>query len=139
MPLLKQSATSDDNGGVRSTAVQELAKGWKDDPDTLPLLKQWATSDDNGGVRSTAVRELAKGWKDEPWLREFLTKVAINDSFKREKDWQSNPRQIALQFLVKQYPNHPQTLELLKDRAENDNDEKLQKYARKVIDNLVEF
>ena len=136
---LKSLAKFDDNEYVRRTAVQELAKGWKDDPDTLPLLKQWATSDDNGGVRSTAVRELAKGWKDEPWLREFLTKVAINDSFKREKDWQSNPRQIALQFLVKQYPNHPQTLELLKDRAENDNDEKLQKYARKVIDNLVEF
>jgi hypothetical protein len=51
---------------VRRAAVQELAKGWKDHPDTLPLLKQCATSDDNSSVRRAAVQELAKGWKDDP-------------------------------------------------------------------------
>ena len=135
LPFLKQAATSDDNESVRYGALQEIAKGWKDEPDTLPFLKQAATSDDNWSVRSTALEEIAEGWKDEPWLRAFLSNIAINDPFKREKEEQSNPRQTALEFLVKQYPNHPQTLELLKDRAENDNDEQLREYARGIIDN----
>ncbi len=32
---------------VRSAAVQELARGWKDDPETLPILKERARSDEN--------------------------------------------------------------------------------------------
>ncbi|MEO1791441.1 MAG: NACHT domain-containing protein, partial [Cyanobacteria bacterium J06629_19] len=35
LPWLKSRAQEDDNWAVRSAAVQELAKGWKDDPDTL--------------------------------------------------------------------------------------------------------
>ena len=30
---------------MRQAAVQELARGWKDDPDTLPLLKDRAARD----------------------------------------------------------------------------------------------
>ena len=32
---------------VRTKAVQELARGWKDDPETLPWLKERARSDEN--------------------------------------------------------------------------------------------
>jgi len=53
---------------VRRAAVQELAQGWKEDPNTLPLLKQRLQSDDDKWVRFAAVQELAKGWKNEPWL-----------------------------------------------------------------------
>jgi hypothetical protein len=62
---------------VRRAAVQELAQGWKDDPDTLPILKQWATSDDNWALRRAAVRELAQGWKDDRILYPFSNNALL--------------------------------------------------------------
>jgi hypothetical protein len=117
LPLLKQKAQSDDHEYVRQAALQKLARGWKDDPDTLPLLKQKAQTDDHWDARYAAVQELAQGWKDEPWMFELLCNCAINDPFVREDDWQGNPRQIALEVIIKQYPDHPQTLPLLHDRT----------------------
>jgi len=51
---------------LRQAAVQELARGWKDDLDTLPLLKDRAATMTNYPVRQAAVQELARGWKDDP-------------------------------------------------------------------------
>ena len=136
LTIIKQKTQTDDNEHVRYTAVQALAQGWKDDPDTLTIIKQKAQSDDNSNVRYAAVQELARGWKDEPWMFEFLCNCAINDPFVREKDWQDNPRQIALEIIIKQYPNHPQTLPLLQDRAENDPDEKVREFAQKKLAEL---
>ena len=36
---LKTGAQSDENWDVRQSALQELARGWKDDPETLPITK----------------------------------------------------------------------------------------------------
>lgn len=41
--------------------LQELARGWKDDAETLPWLKERARSDENDAVRRAAVQELARG------------------------------------------------------------------------------
>jgi len=131
LPILKQLAQSDDDGNVRRAAVQELARGWKDDPETLPILKQLAQSDDDGDVRRAAVRELARGWKDDPELFELLCDVAINDPFDRKYILQNNPRQTALAAMIELYPDRPQTLELVRDRALNDSDETLRKFAQK--------
>ena len=62
----------DDDGAVREAAVQELARRWKDDPDTVGLLKDRAAHDDNHDVRQAAVQELARGWKDDPEVQAFL-------------------------------------------------------------------
>jgi hypothetical protein len=115
--------------------VEALAKGWKDDPDTLVLLKQRATADDNGHVRRAAVQELARGWKDEPGMFELLCEIALNDSFERKEDWEDNPRQTALEAITKLYGDHPQTLPLLRDRAEDDPDEKVRTFAQKKLKN----
>ena len=64
---------------VRYAAVEEIARGWKDDPETLPLLKQWAQSDDNSDVRRTAVQELARGWKHDPETLPLLKQRAQSD------------------------------------------------------------
>ncbi|MBW4494896.1 MAG: HEAT repeat domain-containing protein [Oscillatoria princeps RMCB-10] len=133
LPMLKERARTDDNSAVRIAAVQELARGWKDHRDTLPMLKERARTDDNSAVRIAAVRELARGWKDEPELFELLRTCAVSDPFERQKDWQDNPRQTALAAIVKLYPNHPQTLPLLRERAENDPDEKVRKFAQKTL------
>ncbi|MBD0310594.1 MAG: HEAT repeat domain-containing protein, partial [Microcoleus sp. T1-bin1] len=102
----------------------------------LPILKQLAQSDDNWRVRTSAVEELARGWKDDPELFEFSWDVAINDPFDREEDWQNNPRQTALAAIIELYPDRPQTLELVRDRAQNDSDETLRKFAQKNLAKL---
>jgi len=136
LPILKQLAQSDDDGDVRYLAVQELARGWKDDPETLPWLKQLAQSDDNWDVRYSAIQELARGWKDEPGIFEGLGDIAINHPFKSKFNFPNNPRQTALEIMLKQYPDRPKTLEILRDRFANDPDEKVRKFAQKKLTKL---
>ncbi|MEG4546289.1 HEAT repeat domain-containing protein [Microcoleus sp. Aus8_D2] len=136
LPWLKQLAQSDDDWPVRRAAVQELARGWKDDPETLPWLKQLAQSDDDSDVRQAAVQELARGWKDEPGIFELLCDVAINDPFDRKYDWQDNPRQTALAAIIELYPDRPQTLAIVRDRAQNDRDPKLREFAQNELAKL---
>ena len=136
LPWLKQRAQSDDNSAVRQTAVQEIARGWKDDPETLPILKQRAQSDDDWAVRQTAVQEIARGWKDEPEIFEWLCDIAINYPFERQYSFQDNPREAALEIMVKQYSDRPKTLEILRDRFANDPDEQVRKFAEKELAKL---
>ncbi|MEG4289034.1 HEAT repeat domain-containing protein [Microcoleus sp. C2C3] len=133
LPWLKQRAQSDDYWLVRYGAVEEIARGWKDDPETLPWLKQRAQSDDYGYVRFSALQEIAMWWKDDPGIFEFLCDVAINDPFDREDEWQGNPRQAALAATIELYPDRPQTLELVRDRAQNDRDQELREWAQKIL------
>ncbi|MEG4093074.1 HEAT repeat domain-containing protein, partial [Microcoleus sp. Pol12B4] len=131
-----QRAQSDDDSDVRRAAVQELARGWKDDPETLPILKQRAQSDDDSDVRRAAVQELARGWKDEPGIFELLCYVAINDPFEREYDWQYNPRQAALTAMIELYPDRFETLAIVCDRAQKERDQKLREFAQKEWEKL---
>lgn len=64
---------------------------------------------------------------------EFLCDRAVHDPFQRKYDWETNPRQVALQAIIQQYPEHPHTLQLLCDRAENDPDEKVREFAKKKL------
>ncbi|MGZ3383284.1 MAG: HEAT repeat domain-containing protein, partial [Isosphaeraceae bacterium] len=57
---------------VHQAAVEELARGWRTDADTLPLLKDRARNDKHGYVRQAAVQELARGWRTEPETLAFL-------------------------------------------------------------------
>ena len=54
--MLKARAQSDENEDVRQSAVQALARGWKNDPETLPILKARAQSDEDSEMRESAVR-----------------------------------------------------------------------------------
>jgi len=121
---------------IRTKAVVRIATTWGNFSDTLPWLKQKAQSDDHLAVRRAAVQELGKGWKYEPWLFELLRDRALNDPFLREENGQDNPRQLALEIIIKQYPNHPQTLPLLRDRANNDPDEQVRKLAQNKLAQL---
>jgi len=82
------------------------------------------------------VQELARGWKDEPWMFKFLYNCALNDPFDRKEDRKDNPRQLALEIIIKQYRDRPQILPLLQDRAENDSDEKVREFAQKKLEEL---
>jgi hypothetical protein len=144
LPLLKTLARSKDDWVVRQAAVQELVKGWKNDPNTLAILKSCAFYTVSNDVlnqedwleREAAMRELARGWKNEPWLFEFWRDIALNDPFKCNEYLPINPRQTALEAIIEQYPNHPQTLPLLQDRAENDPDEQVREFAKTKLEQL---
>jgi hypothetical protein len=77
--VLKQLATSDSDSSARGAAIKELARGWKEDPDTLPMLKQFATSDSEAYVRRVAIEELARGWKEDPDTLPMLKQRATSD------------------------------------------------------------
>jgi hypothetical protein len=134
--LLKQSAQSDDNLDVRQATVQEIARGWKDDPKTLPFLKQSARSDDNSIVRQVAVKELARGWKEEYDIFKLLCDIAINDPFERKFGEYKNPRQTALEAIIELYLDRPETLAILRDRAQNDRDQQLLEFAQQKLAEL---
>jgi HEAT repeat protein len=136
LPWLKQIAQSDDDGDVRRAAFQEIARGWKNDPETLPWLKELAQSDDDVNVRRAAVQELARGWKDESGIFELLGDVAIHDPFDREDEWQDNPRQTTLAATIELYPDRPETLELVRDRAQNDPEQELREFAQEELAKL---
>ncbi|MHC5740044.1 HEAT repeat domain-containing protein [Nostoc sp.] len=135
---LKERATKDNNYDVRGTAVRELAKNFKDDPDTKTWLKERATQDNSASVRRAAVQELAKHFKYQAELFEIYYNCAVNDPFKDSHDllFNPNPRRIALEIIIKQFPQHPQTLPLLRDRAKNDPDEQVREFAQKKLAQL---
>nr|WP_256874579.1 HEAT repeat domain-containing protein [Nostoc sp. C057] len=133
---LKERATQDDHEDVRYVAVKELAKNFKDDPDIKSILKERATQDDNWDVRRAAVQELAKHFKYQPELFDIYYNCAVNNPFEREEDYETNPRYIALEIIIKQFPQHPQTLPLLRDRTKNDPDEQVREFAQKKLAQL---
>ncbi|MBG1267109.1 HEAT repeat domain-containing protein, partial [Nostoc sp. WHI] len=134
--FLKERATKDDNYSVRGAAVQELANHFKDDPETKSILIERATQDDDNDVRGAAVQELAKYFKYQPELFDTYHNCAVNDSFERKEEDETNPRRIALEIIIKQFPQHDQTLPLLRDRAKNDPDEQVREFAQKKLKQL---
>lgn len=99
-------------------------------------MKQRAQTDDEGYVRSAAVQALARNYKHEVGVLGLFCNVAVNDPFQPSKEKLimrsiiTNPRQTALEVILKHYPNYPQILPLLSDRSENDPDENLRKWAK---------
>ncbi len=131
--ILKECATQDDHESVRGAAVEGLANNFKDDHDTKSILKERATQDEHENVRGAAVQKLAKYFKYQPELFDIYYNCAVDDSFERKEKDEPNPRRIALEIIIKQFPQHPQTLPLLRDRAENDPDEQVREFAQKKL------
>ncbi|OUL20708.1 NTPase [Nostoc sp. 106C] len=129
LSILKICIQQDSDMRVRRSAILELASIGKHDPDTFSILKVCARFDKAWPVRRLAIVCLAQDWKDEPGIFEFLHDCTVTDSFKHPSYW-LNPRRVALAFIIEQFPQHPQTLPLLLDRAENDPDEKLREFAQ---------
>ncbi|BAY15177.1 hypothetical protein NIES21_09920 [Anabaenopsis circularis NIES-21] len=133
--ILQELANAkDDDKYVRRTAVAQLAQAFKDDS-TKFILQELATAkDDDSDVRQTAVAQLAKAYKSQRELFEIYYNCAANDPFEGSHDeFIPNPRRVALEIIVKQYPQDERTLPLLRDRAKNDPDEEVREYAEKQL------
>lgn len=142
LPWLTTTASKDEYDYTRYKAVEALARYFKNDSVTLPFIKQCAENDDCWTVRCQALEELEKGWKDDPSMFEFFHDIALNDPFKCTEDEyghkyiETNPRQTALEIIIKQFSQHPQTLPLLRDKAANDADEQVRKFAQQKLAEL---
>jgi hypothetical protein len=80
------------------------------------------------------VEFLAERWKDEPQMFEFLCNIAIQDPFQHEgSHHDDNPRLIALEYILKNYPDRSEVLDLLLDRSQNDPDDRVRKYAEEQL------
>jgi predicted NACHT family NTPase len=132
---LQDYATSDKSGNVRLAAIETLAINCPDDPNTYTILQKQTTHDDSD-VRCTAIQILAKHFRYQPELFDTYYNCAFCDPFERKQSSDTNPRRIALEIIIKQYSQHPQTLPLLRDRAENDPDKKVREYAQKKLAQL---
>ncbi|MCF2150026.1 hypothetical protein IQ276_027055 [Desmonostoc muscorum LEGE 12446] len=109
-----------------------------EDPDTRSILKDRATADNSGNVRGAAIQALAKQFRNQSELFEIYYNCAVNDSFKGKHDlpFNPNPRRIALEIIIKQFLQHPQTLRPLRDKATNDADEEVRKFAQEKLAEL---
>ena len=126
LPLLRERATTDDNGDVRWAAVQAIAGGFADDPGTLALLRERATTDDNGDVRRAAVQAIAAGWADDPGTLALLRERATTDD-------RGAVRQAAVQAIAAGWADDPGTLALLRERATTDDDNDVRQAAVQAI------
>ena len=126
---LKENVQQGVDWGIRQGSLEAITEHYHNDSDVLMILKQRVQEDEDWGVRSTAIDAMTKYFPKEPRIFEFLYAVVQNDSFTRNVAWEDNPRQASLQALLDHYPTHPKTLELLRDRAENDPDEQLRQWA----------
>jgi hypothetical protein len=146
--ILKTLAQDSKDWQVRDIAVEELARGWKDDSNTLSFLKTCVQHDSNDFIREKVMQELIKNWQASSDIYDFLYECAVDDSFNGVlyglsfddvEDKENLPaRQTALKAISEQYLDHPQTLPLLRDRAENDPDEKVREFAREKLAELEE-
>ena len=130
---------------VPCVAVHEIAESWKDDIDTLSIFKTSASYDckeslDNNSyyLRVTSLHLLGLFWKDAPGIFDFLWERTLHDPFVNQhpERVRQNPRKTALDIIVENYPTNPKILELMRDRAQNDPDEKVREFATQKLAKL---
>ena len=119
---LKQRTQSDENNDIHIAAIQELARNWKDDPETVLIMKERIQSDENTKIRTTALQELAHGWKDDPDIFDWLKALAQDD---KNKDI----RESAGRELVRGWKDNPETLSVLKHVFQNDDNHNVRSMA----------
>ncbi|QMS90286.1 HEAT repeat domain-containing protein [Nostoc edaphicum CCNP1411] len=150
LPMLKSLVQSSNDWVVQNTVVEELVQGWKNELNilsfVLSFLKESAQLDNFGYLKHNVMEELIKSWQTSPEIYDFLYECAVDDFFNPifwdfSTDSTSNrnqvpSRQIALKAIIEQFPQHPQTLPLLRDRAENDPDEQVREFAQKKLAQL---
>ena len=125
-----QECLSDKDSSVRMSALIRMSDFYKEEEATWEFLLDSLVNDWHSGVRWGAVLALSKNFLDRAEAFDLLYKVVKSDPFVREFDWDWNPRKEALDAIFINYPTHPKTLELLRDRAANDPDEKLREWRR---------
>ena len=133
---LQHLAVSDNHESVRPAAVSAISSNYKENPEILFWLEQLAVFDKNESVRRKAVEGLSKYWSYESRVMDLLCESDIeNNPFEDQYDIEDDNFQImSIKSLLEPHRHNPQALKLLRYRAENDSNEKLRKFVKKLLD-----
>jgi GTPase SAR1 family protein len=123
-----------DGGFARQAAIISLAKYYQTNPETLILLENLLRNDTNKHVRGVAATVICEHFSQFPEISELLYEIVLQESFLPKSVWNQNPRQNALEALLRNYSTHSKTIELLHDRAINDPDEQLREWAQEQLE-----
>ncbi|MGW5133162.1 HEAT repeat domain-containing protein [Streptomyces sp. NPDC004135] len=118
---IRARAQDDESAPVRRLALALLATGRGDDAATGEVLRDRAATDTDPHVRTDALRWYAVCETDAA-VAGFLCRRAVCDP-------DPQPRIAALQSLAFGWPAHPETVPLLRERSESDEDEKVRDLA----------
>jgi hypothetical protein len=112
-------------------AVRAIASNWKDLPDTLPWLKELAESKQFSAspIAGGAIPEIVNCWKDDPEILPWLMQLAKQSKI-------ANVRGDAFRALAKHWTKNASVVGLLRECAQNDDDEKLRTWAQEQIARL---
>jgi hypothetical protein len=136
--LILEECLAHEDPFIRWPAVEALAMYWPEDPETIEKLKRFS-KDENDMVRREAYKALQtnQSWLSSSEVIKIFLEAATNDPCEKPTvAWGENPRLIALKSIVRHYLNHPQALEVIRDRARNDPDKKLRKWAQEQMEKL---
>ena len=118
----------------RSTALEELSEKHPKHLKIFTLFIDRAEHDPDPIVRNRTAIILSENWMHMPNMLDFLSQLIVKELVKRG-DWMEwNPIENILKQFIKQYPHHPKTLELLRDRASKDLDKELRDFAQKQLE-----
>lgn len=138
LPLLRDRALNDAHPDVRIRAILELVRHFSDDPQTFPLLRDRAVNDEREQVRRLAIKELGKQTVDDVESFLVLQDRAINEPtlFPTVSDYPYEVRTLAIETLATRWATHPDTLPLLRERAEKDPMPWIREKAKKLADEI---
>jgi Trp operon repressor len=124
--FLKSCIESSKNYIVRATALCELIQQQEHDSNMLSILGEYALFNEEHFVRWISIYELTRIWQQNTEVFEILCTCASRDPFVRDQRARRqrflNPRKVAIGNLASLYSEHPETLKIIKDKAENDPD-----------------
>ena len=129
---LKDIAKNADVEPVREAAAQALFRGWKNDPDTLPILKHHVRFNccQDPYFQCHIIEYIAQAWKDVDTL------TWLKDIAKNAGNW--DVRGAAVQTLLRDWKNAPDTLPILKYRVRFDRDRPSRSPECRVLKDIVQ-
>jgi hypothetical protein len=94
------------------------------------------SSPDNS--RTTSLSLLAENFHHKKETLSVFKECVLRDSFKRKGDYDlsENPRKAFLKLMLRYYPEHPETFDLLKERIQNDSDQEVRAWATEQLEEL---
>lgn len=111
--ILRATAASDPDDGVRRAAIEAVGRWWRDDPLTPAFIRKRAVHDADAGIRALALQAIVVGWPKEPGLLDWLRWRGAVDA-----DW--TVRRAAVRLVARHWADHADTLRWLQHRARAD-------------------
>jgi hypothetical protein len=120
---------------VSEAALSELALNWNDNSRVLDTFKFYIVNHSEPDTRAFAIQKLSECWKGEDTFK-FLLSRASDDPFTSFHPAYTNPRIVALEILLNNYPHHSQVFEVLQSMANTDSDEEARQWAKEKINEI---